>query len=90
MRGLIVLVFVIGFTATMVAHVASQSKGQAASRASAVTQAADSSERGRAAEPSAPQFSSDDSSITLDRDSEGHFYADVRINGNPVDPLGYL
>lgn len=35
----------------------------------------------------APQFSSNDGSIQLERQVDGHFYADVRINGAPVHML---
>ena len=35
----------------------------------------------------APQFSSQDGSLELQRESDGHFYADVRINGAPVHML---
>jgi clan AA aspartic protease (TIGR02281 family) len=34
-----------------------------------------------------PQFSNDDGSIELQRNSDGHFYADVRINGSNVHML---
>jgi aspartyl protease family protein len=89
MRGLVVLVFVIGFCAMIVAQVASHSTR-------AVHQAAAASENSQARKPdqvadvkanNPPQFSSDDGSIALDRASDGHFYADVRINGNAVHML---
>jgi clan AA aspartic protease (TIGR02281 family) len=35
----------------------------------------------------APQFSSQDGTIELDRNADGHFYADVRINGTNVHML---
>ena len=34
-----------------------------------------------------PQFNSEDGSLTLQRNDDGHFYADVRINGNMVHML---
>jgi aspartyl protease family protein len=34
-----------------------------------------------------PQFESQDGSIALDRAADGHFYADVRINGNVIRML---
>lgn len=89
MRGLLVLVFVIGFCATLLAQVASHSADRPPVQApSAATP--DSRANGRLAElttASPTQFSSDDGSIALDRAADGHFYADVRINGNPVHML---
>jgi aspartyl protease family protein len=90
MRGLVVLVIVIGFFATLVAEVASRSTGGSASQsvASVVnsqTARADQTVEVKASSP--PQFSSDDGSIALDRAADGHFYADVQINGNPVHML---
>ena len=34
-----------------------------------------------------PQFNSQDGSVELQRNADGHFYADVRINGAPVRML---
>ena len=89
MRGLIALVFVTAFVATFVAEMASRStSGTAPQSASAATPA--TSEMPRVAELEAsrsPQFSSEDGTIALDRQPDGHFYADVRINGNPVHML---
>jgi aspartyl protease family protein len=90
MRGLVVLVFVIGFCAMLVAQVASHST---VSRVHNPAAASDNSRPAKAdeiVEPKTnnpPQFSSDDTNIVLDRDSDGHFYADVKINGNSVHML---
>lgn len=89
MRGLVVLVFVIGFCAMLVAQIASHS-ATTMYRPSAASANSQPAKADRVAELKAnnpPQFSSDDGSIAVDRASDGHFYADVRINGNPVHML---
>src|SRR4051794_24557517 len=89
MRGLIVLVFVIGFCAMLVAQVASHSTG-AVYEAAAASRNSQPGKADQAADLKAnnpPQFSSNDGSIALDRSADGHFYADVRINGNPAHML---
>jgi aspartyl protease family protein len=85
MRGLIALVFVTAFVATMVAQVASRSTERPNVQSSAVMQTSNTTEADRA--HSAPQFNSADGSIALDRNADGHFYADVRINGATIHML---
>jgi aspartyl protease family protein len=91
MRGLVAFVFVIGFVATLVAQVASRSTTPGASQAPvAAAPTSEKAEADRIAElksSNSPQFSSEDGSIALERNSDGHFYADVRINGNAVHML---
>lgn len=88
MRGLVVLVFVIGFCATLVAQVASHSTIASPTPASAVaSNSVQVDQRAERTVERAAQFSSDDGSIALDRAADGHFYADVRINGNPAHML---
>lgn len=89
MRGLIALVFVTAFVATMVAQMASFSTNLPAIEATtaAGAQAADSNRVAELKTSNSPQFSNEDGSIALDRQADGHFYADVRINGNPVHML---
>ena len=90
MRGLIVLVFVIGFCATLVAQVASRSAEHSSMQPAPTTQTPETGANDRVAElkaTSSPQFTSEDGSIELDRAADGHFYADVRINGDPVHML---
>jgi aspartyl protease family protein len=89
MRGLLALVFVTGLVATFVAQVASRSTAPLASQATAVS-ASEAIKGNRVAElktNNSPQFSNDDGSVTLEREADGHFYADVRINGNLVHML---
>ncbi|MFL6759922.1 TIGR02281 family clan AA aspartic protease [Sphingomonas sp.] len=89
MRGLVALVFAIGFFATLLAQVASHSSGRAASQPPRV-EVPKSGEADQLAESktrNAPQFSSADGSVALDRAADGHFYAEVRINGNPIHML---
>ena len=87
MRGLIVLVFVTGFVATLVAELASRSTTAPVLQSVA---AASGKETTRVAELKArnePQFTTEDGSLELQRNDDGHFYADVRINGNSVHML---
>ena len=86
MRALFIWIFAFGFLGALVGHIPSRSSGKVPD---AIQQSFDD-EKARIAELKAknqPQFSTDDGSIALDRDSDGHFYADVRINGNPVHML---
>jgi aspartyl protease family protein len=89
MRALVALVFVIAFVATLVAELASRSTGPSVSQAAPATPfAADKGNRIAALKTgNAPQFASQDGSLVLDREADGHFYADVRINGNLVHML---
>ena len=87
MRGLIALVFVTAFVATMVAEVASQSSQRAVAQSVSITAGSSSTEPQQVAALKFPQLqsSSDDgSTLELDRASDGQFYADVRINGSIV------
>ena len=86
MRALVVLVFVTGFVATLLAQVLAQS----ATRPAVPSMASVSSngvETVQASTPSTPQFAREDGSLELQRNDDGHFYADVRINGNSVHML---
>ena len=89
MRALVALVFVTAFVATLVAELASRSTGSIVSGAAAGAPVA-ADKTNRVAEPktgNSPQFANQDGSLALDREADGHFYADVRINGNPVHML---
>jgi aspartyl protease family protein len=81
----------IGFVATLVAQVASRSTRSpaafAAPFAAANAAAADADSAATLKANRGPEFSSQDGSIALDRAADGHFYADVRINGNEVHML---
>src|SRR5258708_24388585 len=90
MRGLLALVFVIGFFATLVAQVASHSTERGGYRIAAAPENSRAGQANQVAElkpNNSPEFSSDDGSIALDRAPDGHFYADARINGNSVHML---
>ena len=86
MRALVATVFVTAFVATMVAQMASHSSERATVQTSTLVQPANSTE---AEHPmsSSPQFAREDGSVALDRQPDGHFYADVRINGSSVHML---
>jgi aspartyl protease family protein len=86
MRGLVAFVFVTAFVATMVAQIASLTTARHTSQAPASIETPRAVGTAQAATAS-PQFSSDDGSIALDRAADGHFYADVRINGSPAHML---
>jgi len=90
MRGLIALAFVTAFVATLVAQFASHKTGPIAAQSGTAAPSSEASETSRAAElkiGSSPQFTNDDGSLGLQREADGHFYADVRINGNSVHML---
>ena len=86
MRALVAFVFVTAFVATIVAQMASVSTTRHASPAPTKIENSKTVETVKPTTDS-PQFSSEDGSIALDRAADGHFYAEVRINGNPVHML---
>ena len=87
MRVVFVFVLAIGFMASLLTNLPSR---DASSEASKVLVDA---RKGRANGPAiaratnGPQFNSQDGSIELQRNDDGHFYADVRINGAPIRML---
>ena len=86
MRTLFIWIFAFGFLGALVGHLPSRSSGK---MPPAIQQAFDD-EKARVTELKArnePQFTSEDGSVELQRNDDGHFYADVRINGNPVHML---
>lgn len=86
MRALFIWIFAFGFLGALVTHLPSRSSGQVPP---AIQQAFDD-EKTRIAELKArnePQFTTEDGSLELQRNDDGHFYADVRINGNSVHML---
>lgn len=88
MRALFIWIFAIGFLGALVSHLPSGSRSSG-KLPPAVQQAFDD-ENARVAELKAknsPQFTSEDGSLELQRNDDGHFYADVRINGNSVHML---
>jgi aspartyl protease family protein len=90
MRGLVAIVFVTAFVATLVAELASRTTSPLVATSPAAASASDASATNRLAEPKAsnsPQFAAAEGSLELQRETDGHFYADVRINGNPVHML---
>jgi len=90
MRGFVVMVLAIGFFATLLGQVASLSTSHRDPRPDAAQREFDD-EAQRVVElkarDAAPQFSSQDGSIELQRNEDGHFYADVRVNGADVRML---
>ena len=89
MRGLVALVIVTAFVATMVAQLASHSSKVLGSPSAAAAETVATSDTNRLAEikASGPQFSSADGTLELTRNEDGHFYADVLINGSTVHML---
>lgn len=89
MRALVALVFVTAFVATLVAEFASRSTSSPALQATlAVSNAAGAGVRvAELKANSAPQFTTEDGSLELTRNDDGHFYADVEINGTQIQML---
>jgi len=86
MRALFIWIFAFGFLGALVEHLPSRSSGKLPP---AMQQAYDD-EKARVAELKAknqPQFTNQDGSIELQRNDDGHFYADVQINGSTVHML---
>lgn len=88
MRALFIWIFAFGFLAALVGHLPSGSRSSG--KLPDAAQQAFDDEKARVAELKArnePQFTTEDGSLELQRNDDGHFYADVRINGNPVNML---
>lgn len=85
MRALVALVFVTGFVATLLAQVLAQSASRPAMPA--IASVTTNSPETVQPIPKAAQFTSEEGSLELQRNDDGHFYADVRINGNSVHML---
>ena len=87
MRALFIWIFAFGFLGALVSHLPSRSPS---GKLPDAAQSAFDDEKARIAELKAknePQFTSEDGSVTLERNEDGHFYADVQINGAPVHML---
>ena len=90
MRGLLALVFSIGFAAMLVAQLASRSTDPAVSQPRAVEEASQTGTNNRFAElrtQNSARFGSQDGAVELQRSPDGHFYADVRVNDTYVHML---
>lgn len=90
MRAFLVFVLVIGLGGSFVTQFLSRSVSSPSAPEHGVILTAGSEDAERIAELKArnePHFSSQDGSIELQRNSDGHFYADVRINGSTVHML---
>jgi len=90
MRAFLVFVLVIGLGGSFVTQFLSRSVSSPSAPERGVILTAGSEDAERIAELKArnePHFSSQDGSIELQRNSDGHFYADVRINGSTVHML---
>ena len=87
MRALFIWIFAFGFLGALVSHLPSRSPS---GKLPDAAQSAFDDEKARIAELKAknePQFTSEDGSVTLERNEDGHFYADVQINGSNVHML---
>jgi clan AA aspartic protease (TIGR02281 family) len=88
MRALFIWIFAFGFLGALVGHLPAGS-GSSGKLPDAAQNAFDN-EREQIAKLKAknsPQFTSEDGSVELERQADGHFYADVRINGAPIHML---
>jgi len=87
MRVVFVCLLAIGFMASLLTNLPSGNAGSATSKV-AVGGRSESTDRVAALRPrSGPRFNSQDGSVELLREDDGHFYADVRINGAPIRML---
>jgi clan AA aspartic protease (TIGR02281 family) len=87
MRALFIWIFAFGFLGALVGHLPG---GSSSARLPPAFEQAAKDERDRIAELKAknqPQFTNQDGSVTLERSEDGHFYADVQINGSNVHML---
>ena len=90
MRAVIVFLFVVGFLASLLTNLPGRSGSASSSNNSKILVDGRGDEAERIAELKAkngPKFNSQDGSIELSREGDGHFYADVRINGAPIRML---
>lgn len=86
MRAVFILLLAIGFMASLLSNLPSAPS----ERNSNILVDARAVDPKRIEEPEArhaPKFSSQDGSIELQRNGDGHFYADVRVNGAPIRML---
>lgn len=92
MRAVVVFLLVVGFMASLLTSLSAGS-GSASERNGARSKTlidGGNDEAARIAElktKNDPRFASQDGSIELQREGDGHFYADVRINGAPIRML---
>jgi aspartyl protease family protein len=87
MRGFVVMVLAIGFFATLLGQIASQSTSHLTSSTSEAASGNDAQPVAELKARTTPRFASVDGSIELRRNANGHFYADVRINGAEIHML---
>ena len=92
MRAVFVSLLAIGFMASLLTSLSTGS-GSASNESSGgpkILAGAGSDEAALVAQlkaKNAPKFNAQDGSIELQREGDGHFYADVRINGAPIRML---
>ena len=89
MRAAVVFLFVVGFMASLLTNVSGGSGSASSGKDSgsitlAEASSGDASVIAALKAKNDPKFNSQDGSIELSRAGDGHFYADVRINGAPI------
>lgn len=84
MRGLMILIASIGFVSAMTGGMMSRSPVPRDGEPTLVAAHEQSSEP---ADSTGYESDTEDGAVRLERKSDGHFYADVRINGAPVHAL---
>ena len=92
MRAVVVFLFVVGFLVSLATNLSSSSNSGLNGTGDGPRLLSDArgDEAARVAElktKNDPKFNSQDGSIELSREGDGHFYADVRINGAPIRML---
>ena len=87
MRAVFVCLLAIGFMASLLTSLPSRDSGAEGSKNLVVAGGDRMRTLAAPSDSSGPRFNSLDGSIELQRNSDGHFYADVRINGAPIRML---
>lgn len=90
MRAALVFLFAIGFMASLLTGISTRPDSPSTGSESSKILAGGSDATTRVAVLKAkndPRFNNQDGSIELSREGDGHFYADVRINGAPIRML---
>ena len=87
MRAVFVCLLAIGFMASLLTSLAPRESGADGSKLLVDEPSRQASALAVPKPAKGPQFNAQDGSIELQRNDDGHFYADVRINGAPVHML---
>jgi clan AA aspartic protease (TIGR02281 family) len=88
MRAWLFCIFVFGFLGALAGHLPSgKGNGDNFNKVASEAYADERDQIAKLKAKNEPQFTNEDGSIALERASDGHFYADVQINGANVHML---